>query len=227
MSSVGDLGRRVEERRCALGLSERELAVRAGMSPTFVGYVESSPNPELSRAALWRLSAALDTSVEALTGGAMEQPPGEAEPSAPAIVESVDTAECLTLIADGGIGRIVFRDDRGPVALPVNFRLLDGDVAILVERHSSLATGAVGNEVAFEVDRIDNALSEGWSVLMTGTYRVTTEPEAVEAARSGGLRPWAGGLHDALVTISARQITGRRIRRPPVGTADGWGRTGV
>jgi hypothetical protein len=53
-SSVGDLGRRVSERRQELGLSVEELARRAGMDPTYVRSLETSPSPEITRMALWR-----------------------------------------------------------------------------------------------------------------------------------------------------------------------------
>jgi transcriptional regulator with XRE-family HTH domain len=57
MNSVGDLGRRVAERRGELGLTIDEVAKRSGMSSTYVRVVESSPSPQLSRAALRRLAA--------------------------------------------------------------------------------------------------------------------------------------------------------------------------
>jgi hypothetical protein len=55
MNSVGDLGRRPEDRRRQLGLTAEEVAIRAGMSPTDIGVLESSPSPVVSAAALWRL----------------------------------------------------------------------------------------------------------------------------------------------------------------------------
>jgi len=60
MSTTGDLGRRVTERRLELELNPEEVASRAGMSTTYLRALEASPSPELPRAALWRLAAALD-----------------------------------------------------------------------------------------------------------------------------------------------------------------------
>ncbi len=58
MSEVGDLGRRVAERRRELGLTVDQVAARSGMSATYLRVVESNPAPQLSRAALWKLAAA-------------------------------------------------------------------------------------------------------------------------------------------------------------------------
>jgi transcriptional regulator with XRE-family HTH domain len=213
MSAAGDLGRRAKERRCSLGLSREDLALRAGMSPTFVKYLETSSAPELSHESLWRLAAALEFRVEDLTGGGMDEPPGGARPSQRPIVEAMDPSECLAIIESGGIGRIVFSEERGPVALPVNFRIIGEHVAFLTGQTTSFVTQRGGDEVSFEVDRIDNALTEGWSVLLTGPCQVSTDPLEVDEARLRGVAPWAGGVHDALVTISPRVISGRRIRR--------------
>jgi nitroimidazol reductase NimA-like FMN-containing flavoprotein (pyridoxamine 5'-phosphate oxidase superfamily) len=213
MSTASDLGRRVRERRHSLGLTCEDLALRAEMSRNFVGYLETSSAPELSHEALWRLGAALECNVEALTGGGMEDPPGGAVPSGRAMVEAMDASECLAIIGGGGIGRIVFCEERGPVALPVNFRVLSEQVVFLVGYSSSLVNYHGSTEISFEVDRIDEALTEGWSVLITGPYRVVIDAAEVDEARLQGVVPWTGGVHEALVTITPRMVTGRRIRR--------------
>jgi hypothetical protein len=212
LSGAGDLGRRVAERRTSLGLSREDLALRAAMSPTFVHYLETSPSPELSHEALRRLGTALACEVDVLTGGHMEEPPGGAVPSSGPLVEAMDASECLVTIRGGGIGRIVFCGERGPVAIPVNFRVVDGNVTFLIGRSSSFVAQH-GDEASFEVDRIDEALSEGWSVLLTGPCRVGTGADEVRNARTSGIAPWAGGIHDAVVTVMPRLVTGRRIRR--------------
>ncbi|WP_433570159.1 pyridoxamine 5'-phosphate oxidase family protein [Streptomyces sp. CA-251247] len=71
----------------------------------------------------------------------------------------------------------------------------------------------------FEVDHIDDVMSEGWSVLAVGTARAVTAPHAVrrlnELAHSA---PWAGGGDRTLwVALAPRRITGRRIVAVPPG----------
>jgi transcriptional regulator with XRE-family HTH domain len=72
MSHVGDLGRRVCERRKVLGLTIDEVAARANMDPTFLRKLEESPSLDLSAAALWRLAGALETTADAIKGGGLK-----------------------------------------------------------------------------------------------------------------------------------------------------------
>ena len=66
--------------------------------------------------------------------------------------------------------------------------------------------------VAFEIDRIDDGMREGWSVLVTGRARVLTEPELHVLAAGVTVEPWAGGARDLYVAVEPENITGRRIR---------------
>lgn len=76
--------------------------------------------------------------------------------------------ECPAHLAYGGIGRFLFLADRGPVAVPVNFAMLGDDVVFRTDDRTATA-GAIGQQkVLFEVDHIDDVLSEGWSVLLRG-----------------------------------------------------------
>lgn len=213
MSAVGDLGRRVTERRHQLGLTVDEVATRAGMSATYVRVVESSPSSQPSPAAMWRLAAALEMPVDALTGGGMESPPGRAEPSDRPALEVLSVADCEALIAEGGIGRLVFLDRRRPTALPVNFGVLEGDVVFRTESKAAFLESIATGEVSFEVDHLDEALTEGWSVLLTGKSHMIEEPSELESARALSIAPWAGGEREAYVRVVPQKITGRRIRK--------------
>jgi len=213
MNGAGDLGRRLAERRGQLGLTAEEVATRAGMSPTYIRVLESSPSPVVSAAALWRLADALDTSVDVISGSGRGAPPGRGDPSDRPDLCHLTIDECDALVAPGGVGRFVFVDDRGPAALPVNFRVLDGDIVFRTDSAATLVANALQEEVSFEVDHLDEALSEGWSVLLTGEAHVIVDPVEGERARALGVAPWAGGERDAYVRLAPRKVTGRRIRR--------------
>ena len=213
MSSGGDLGRRVAERRRELNLSVDEVADRAAMSPTYLHLLETNPAVQPSPASLWRLAATLDTTVEALSGGGIDAPPGRGRPRGRAVIAELDPAECAALISPGGVGRLVFVSDRGPVAMPVNFRMLDADIVFRTEADSPLVPPAGGGEAAFEVDHLDDALTEGWSVLVTGRREVITDPEEVERAWALGIVPWAGSERNTLVRVVPSEMSGRRLRR--------------
>jgi transcriptional regulator with XRE-family HTH domain len=214
VSNVGDLGRRVAQRRQALGLSLDELAVKAGMDSSYLAGLEASASPQLSRSALWRLAAALETTVDVITGGGLEAPPGRVERDGRPALADLDLATCQRLIGAGGIGRVVFSEPRGPVALPVNFAMLDDAVIFRTAPMKGLTTAIdEGQLVSFEVDHLDEALGEGWSVLVSGRGHLIADPTELERARSLGVRPWAGGEREVYIGVVPEQTTGRRIRR--------------
>jgi transcriptional regulator with XRE-family HTH domain len=63
----GDLGRRIAARRRQLGWSRAELAARAGLSVTYLTYIETRP-AVVTMTCLIELADALNTTAEALLG---------------------------------------------------------------------------------------------------------------------------------------------------------------
>jgi nitroimidazol reductase NimA-like FMN-containing flavoprotein (pyridoxamine 5'-phosphate oxidase superfamily) len=216
MSDVGDLGRRVAERRHELGLSPTDVADRAGMDPGYLESLESNPSPQLSRSALWRLAAALELSVDALTGGGEEAPSGRGRPRGRPVLETLSVDDCHALVAPGGVGRAVFADARGPLAVPVNFEVVHGDVVFRTGPDAEVLAALGRGPISFEVDHLDEALTEGWSVLIRGSGRVLVDPVERDEAMAAGVTPWAGGDRSSVVMIVADQWSGRRIRERPV-----------
>ena len=213
MSRVGDLGRRVCDRRKVLGLTVDEVAARANMDPSFLHKVEESPASDLSVAAQWRLAAALETTVDQIRGGGTQEPPGQAKPVEVRNIDVLDREACRSLIAPGGVGRIVFTEARGPVALPVNYRMLGEDIVFRTAATSALRRALKHEQVSFEVDFLDDALAEGWSVLVSGSGDLIVDPVRLQSALKSGVTPWANGKRDDFICIEPREITGRRIRR--------------
>jgi transcriptional regulator with XRE-family HTH domain len=74
-----DLGRRVRERRCQAGLSQESAAASAGMSASYLRYLETSPSAHPTLGGLARLADTLGTSAEALSGADLAHEPGRAE----------------------------------------------------------------------------------------------------------------------------------------------------
>jgi transcriptional regulator with XRE-family HTH domain len=212
MSNVGDLGRRVAERRRELGLSPEAVATRAGMDRSYFQAVETSSSPQLSRTTLVRLAAALETTVNVLTGAGTQAPPGRATAGGHPALDALDPDECEALVGSGGVGRVVFSEPRGPVALPVNFRMLGGDVVFRTAPLPALTSALGLGPVSFEVDHIDDALVEGWSVLLTGWGHEILDAAEQRLVETLGITPWAGGEREVYVRIVPSVVTGRRIR---------------
>jgi nitroimidazol reductase NimA-like FMN-containing flavoprotein (pyridoxamine 5'-phosphate oxidase superfamily) len=207
-----DLGRRIAEQREHAGLSRAGAAERAGMSPEYLTYLETSAEPNPSHADLMRLAAALGTTPAALAGAGLMAAPGQRGAMQNAVLEVLTAAECRAHLAPGGIGRFLFVADRGPVAVPVNYAMLGADVVFRTTDRTAAAGAISQRRVSFDVDHIDDALSEGWSVLVSGTASILTRPEEIRAAADLGIQTWPGGDRDTFIRIHPAEVTGRRIR---------------
>jgi nitroimidazol reductase NimA-like FMN-containing flavoprotein (pyridoxamine 5'-phosphate oxidase superfamily) len=139
------------------------------------------------------------------------------------VFEELGEAECVRLIAPGGIGRLVFCGSWDLTCLPVNYKFYEGAILFRTAQHGStdedLRTGIAHAEyrVAFEVDDFDPVAREGWSVLVQGpAHHLDSESERARAARAG-VEPWPGGEREHFISITPGRVTGRRIRRRPAG----------
>ncbi|WP_434099602.1 helix-turn-helix domain-containing protein [Streptomyces sviceus] len=207
----GDLGRRLAARRAHLGLTRRETALRAGVAPSYLKYLEEHPGASPNRGTLLTLAAALETTVSELTGGAADLPAGLGEAARSPEFTELGTDECRSLLGTHGVGRIAVSTPSAPVVVPVNYSVVD---SAIVFRTASGATPSLasGHQVAFEVDRIDDAFSSGWSVLACGLADTVTDPdERRRLDERAYTAPWAGGHRDLWMRIEPHTITGRRI----------------
>ena len=207
------LGRRIREHRARAGLSREEAAQGAGMAPSYLAYLESSPDASPTPAALARLAAALGTTTRAITGAGLDLPPGRQPPEQQPLLEVLSAADCRAYLGRGGVGRFLFEQDRGPVAVPVNFRMLGDDVVFRTSPGTGQAAGTAQRQVSFEVDHLDEALGEGWSVLISGHAHTVTDPSELAQVQSLEIQPWAGGQRQVYLRIVPTLVTGRRIRR--------------
>lgn len=122
--------------------------------------------------------------------------------------------ECFRLLAGQQVGRVVLVDDRGPLALPVNFVVDQHSVLLRTDAGTKLAVASRGARVAFEVDGTDAATRTGWSVLVRGEAIEVTDPAELARVRELPLSPWAPGAKARYVRILPTALTGRRIALP-------------
>lgn len=211
---AGDLGRRIVQRREERGLSRDEVARRAGMAPGYLQYLEDRSPPAAPLGGLYRLAAVLGTTVAALQGDGFGHPVGSSgQPAGTPRLEVLTTAACLDLIRGGGIGRVVFDDDRGPLALPMNFRTVRDGIVFQTGHGALAAAMRSGRPLSVEVDHFDDALGEGWSVLLRGHGMILTGTTALAEVHKLGIQSWAGAERSTAVRFVADEVTGRRIRR--------------
>lgn len=136
------------------------------------------------------------------------------------VLEELDRAECLKLIAGSGIGRVAFDDGEGPTIIPVNYTL-DGESVIFrttpagrLHRNVSSVISGADVRIAFEVDHMDAASHEGWSVLLRGGGHQLDGTEGAEIASvMAKVKPWAGGDRTKCFRLVPSVISGRRLRQ--------------
>ncbi|MFE4823048.1 helix-turn-helix domain-containing protein [Streptomyces sp. NPDC056704] len=210
-SARGDIGRRIARRREELGLTREETAYRAGTAPGYVRYLEEQSTATPGPGVLIRLADVLETSVAALRGGDADLPPGTGRAAHHAQLIELSAEECRARLSTHGVGRLATETAEGPLIVPLNYSVVDGAIAFRTAPGTTSAK-AVGTDVAFEVDHIDEALSQGWSVLVRGRARAVTDPDAARRLEEHAYSDaWAGGERSLWVCVDPVAVTGRRI----------------
>ena len=212
-SGGGDLSRRVAHRRAELGLSLDQVATQTGIDPGYLHYLEHNATARLSAGSLLLLATALKTTPNYLLGGHPPLQPEWRGAGHHPTVEALTSEQCLVHLKSAVYGRVVYIAPRGPVAIPVNYEFTDGEIAVSTDPNKAKTLTQAG-VVGFEVDHVDQNVSEGWSVLVTGLARLVSVPHERMALSSLGLESWSDSEVHNLVAITPQEITGRVIVHP-------------
>lgn len=133
-------------------------------------------------------------------------------------IEVLPRLECFRLLSSQTVGRLGFLVGDQPLVLPVNFAVVR-DVVVFRTGRGSKLDAAIGTRVSFEVDEVDVATADGWSVLVQGVAEEITHADHWfdEALRQGAPATWVSGSQDHYVRIIPDVISGRRLfhRRSP------------
>jgi uncharacterized protein len=124
--------------------------------------------------------------------------------------------ECVARLLTAKVGRLVYVDDDGPAAVPVNYALWGDEIVLRVEGGTKQAAMAQ-EQLGFEVDHIDEDEKSGWSVLIRSTgQEVAIEAIAESMRHKSGPPPlpWAIGIHNVWLRLTPNKITGRRLGDP-------------
>jgi uncharacterized protein len=121
------------------------------------------------------------------------------------------TWECLTLMRQQHIGRVCVIDHDFPIALPVNFQVIGPDDAsqLVLRTGPQSILGRYEGPASFEVDSVDEATREAWSVIVRGNLRHVTGAHGLPDPG-----PWLDGRHHWMVLTSSA-VTGRRFVGQP------------
>ena len=122
----------------------------------------------------------------------------------------IEEAECWELLRSVPVGRLAMNSPEGLLIIPVNFVVADEAVVFRTAEGGLLGEAAVwGRDVAFQADRIEEAIRWGWSVLVQGQMRRVPDEEAQQLLAA--VTPWVAGERRVVGRISADRISGRRI----------------
>lgn len=131
-------------------------------------------------------------------------------------LEELSQEECLALLRQAQVGRLVYLDEHGPAAEPVNYAMSGNAIVFRVE--GGVKRHAMGQPaLAFEVDFVDADHRSGWSVLVRGAGRevpIERVPELLRQMPDGFPAPWAAGIHNIWLQITPHMVTGRRLGEP-------------
>ncbi|MFJ5924967.1 helix-turn-helix domain-containing protein [Kitasatospora sp. NPDC092948] len=211
------LARRFAARLADLGLTEAQVATRAGMSIAYLRRVLEL-GCDFDPPALLRLAAVLGLDYQELVaGGPAERvhtvdagpDPGSPPLVGPPVLGELTTAECWNRLGGNGLGRLARTGPDGPVVRPVGYVVHDRTILYRTNPDGALAPDA-SREAAFEVDRADPDLREGWSVLIIGPLEYVTDPALLAELPE----PPAAGRW---VRLTPRTVTGRTIRAATAG----------
>ena len=108
-------------------------------------------------------------------------------------LENLSREECLRLVGQVPVGRIVYTRQALPAVELVNFALHDGDIIIRTDASGKLAAATRGAVVAFEADSVNTAAHAAWSVTVVGYSEAVTDAAEVRRLEQVGLVPWAPG----------------------------------
>jgi nitroimidazol reductase NimA-like FMN-containing flavoprotein (pyridoxamine 5'-phosphate oxidase superfamily) len=121
--------------------------------------------------------------------------------------------ECFRLLAAADVGRLVYQDDLGPLAVPVNYAMAGHNIVFRVEHGAKQTAAKRQPMLAFEVDHVDEDRHSGWSVLVRGVADEVKEeriPALLQTMEVLPL-PWAVGHHNIRLQFVPHTVTGKRL----------------
>jgi nitroimidazol reductase NimA-like FMN-containing flavoprotein (pyridoxamine 5'-phosphate oxidase superfamily) len=122
----------------------------------------------------------------------------------------LDRSECLRLLAQGDVGRVVFTEAAMPAAHPVNY-LLDGEEIVFRTGDGHAFAAISRSVVGFQSDDIDRSSRTGWTVLGVGHAYEVTDPARLADLRTRLPTTWAPRRDMHVVAVPLQRLTGHRL----------------
>ena len=125
-------------------------------------------------------------------------------------------AQCLRLLGQGRVGRVVATARALPLVRPVVY-IFDGDGdgagdIVIATDDGELSDAAADNVVAFEIDDVEGVGGTDWSVVVIGLAQRFTDMPALSHARALGLAAFSHADPLMVLRIPASVVVGATRR---------------
>jgi hypothetical protein len=119
--------------------------------------------------------------------------------------------DCFDLLRAQTVGRLAVSIRDLPDIYPINYTVDRGGIVFRTAAGTKLAGAVLGRGVAFEIDGVDDAAGEAWSVIVKGhAVEITAMYELVDSMALP-LFSWHAAPKHHFVLIEPVEITGRRF----------------
>jgi nitroimidazol reductase NimA-like FMN-containing flavoprotein (pyridoxamine 5'-phosphate oxidase superfamily) len=127
-------------------------------------------------------------------------------------VEVLAHEECLRLLGEEQVGRVVVIAGGTPQIFPVNY-VLDGETIVFRSDPGTKLDAAGRASACFEIDAFDRTDHSGWSVVAHGRLEEIDRYRgpAYDHVRALALEPWADGSKAHWLRLVPFALTGRRL----------------
>jgi uncharacterized protein len=121
----------------------------------------------------------------------------------------LSTNACFDLLRGQTVGRLAVSIRDHPDIFPINYVVDRGGIVFRTAEGTKLAAAVLGRGVAFEVDGLDEAAGEAWSVIVKGhAVEIDGMYDLIDALDLP-LFPWHASPKHRFVRIEPVEISGR------------------
>jgi uncharacterized protein len=125
-------------------------------------------------------------------------------------VQLLSEGECWARLEAAEFGRMAYHLADEVHIAPVNYAVDQGRLIFRTSEGSKLLGVVMNEDVAFEIDRIDDAVETAWSVIARGRAHILDGDEARQADNLR-LRPWVSSEKHNVVAITVEEVSGREF----------------
>jgi nitroimidazol reductase NimA-like FMN-containing flavoprotein (pyridoxamine 5'-phosphate oxidase superfamily) len=126
-------------------------------------------------------------------------------------MEILDADQCWALLSGAGLGRLAVSVAGYPDIFPVNYVVSDEKIVFRTAEGSKLASVAVNEAVAFEIDGFEADENRVWSVVAQGHSHIISNDDEAARLEALPLVPWNLAEKVHFVQIEVGHLSGRRF----------------